>query len=139
MKSIHFLIAFMISLSTFGQTKSENNLILVSEFSYKYSFQKPSPAREISHKLPIINLIGSSVSKEIQDTFWLFNDSDDTLLITNIEGVYSTCFQITNKLLPKQKTPLVFKANLQNHEYDFTSNIYYATITLSNNAKLFLI
>jgi hypothetical protein len=137
MKRACTLIAFLISLFTFGQTKSENNLILVSEFSYRYSFQKPSPAREISHKLPIVNLIGSSVSKEIQDTFWLFNDSDDTLLITNIESVYSTYFQITNKLLPKQKTPLIFKANLQNHEYDFTSNIYYAILTLSNNAKLF--
>lgn len=127
----------MISLSTFGQTKSDTNLILVSEVSYKYSHQKPTPPRIISHKLPIINLIGIGVSKEIQDTFWLFNDSDDTLLITNIESLYLAYFQITNKLLPKQKTPLVFKARLQNNEYDFTTNPYYATVTLSNNAKLF--
>jgi hypothetical protein len=53
--------------------------------------------------LPIINLIGSNVSKEIQYTFWLFNDSDDTLMITNIESVYSAYFQITNKLYQAKK------------------------------------
>jgi hypothetical protein len=137
MKSTGILLALIISLPTFGQIKNQNNLIFVSEFSYKYSPQKPTPPRVIFHNSPIINLIGIGVSKEVQDTFWLFNDSDDTLLITNIESVYLKYFQITNKLLPKQKTPLVFKASLQNNEYDFTTNTYYATITLSNNAKLF--
>lgn len=137
MKTICFILVFITSLSTFGQIKSDNDLILVSEFSYKYSPQKPSPPREIAHKLPIVNIIGNDVSKEVQDTFWLFNDSDDTLMITNIESVYIKYFQISNKLLPKQKTALIFKAKLQNNEYDFTTNTYYATITLSNNAKLF--
>ena len=137
MKSIFFLLAFTISLTSLGQTKSENNLIFISEFSYKFSPQKPSTPREISHKLPIINLIGSNVSKEIQYTFWLFNDSDDTLMITNIESVYSAYFQITNKLLPSQKTPFVFRCTLQNNEYDFTTNHYSAIVSLSNNTQLF--
>ncbi|MFY7963783.1 MAG: hypothetical protein ACOVO1_02705, partial [Chitinophagaceae bacterium] len=104
MKSIFSLLTILCSISTFGQTLSESNLILVSEFSYKYSPQKPSPPREIAHKLPIVNIIGNGVSKEVQDTFWLFNDSDDTLMITNIESIYIKYFQIANKLLPKQKT-----------------------------------
>lgn len=137
MKTICTLIVFITSLSALGQTKSDNDLILVSKFSYKYSFQKPTPPREIAHNLPIVNLIGIGVSKEIQDTFWLFNDSNDTLSITNMKSVYLKYFQIANQLLPKQITPLVFKASLQNNEYDFTTNTYNATVTLSNNAKLF--
>lgn len=137
MKTICTILMFITSLSTFGQIKSDNDLVLVSEFSFKYSPQKPSPPKEITHKLPIVNLIGIGVSKEIQDTFWLFNDSNDTLNITNMESVYSTYFHIENNILPKRKTPLVFKATLQNNEYDFTTNTYNATVTLSNNAKLF--
>lgn len=137
MKRILLVLALIINIAAFGQIKSENNLILVSKFSYKFSPLKPTKPLEIVHKLPIINLIGSNVSKEIQDTFWLFNDSYDTLLITNMESVYSANFHITNKLLPNQKIPFVFKCTLQNNEYDFTTNHYSAITSLSNNAKLF--
>lgn len=137
MKNIFLVLILFITIKALGQTQSDNNIFLISKFSYKFSLQKPATPTQITHKLPIINLIGSDVLKEIQDTFWLFNDSDDTLLIKSIESAHSSYFQTANTFLSKQKIPFVFKCTLQNNEYDFTTNHYSAIVSLSNNAKLF--
>lgn len=137
MKYIFLVLILFITIKALGQTQSDNNIFLISEFSYKFSPQKPATPKQITHQLPIINLTGSDVLKEIQDTFWLFNDSDDALLIKSIESVHSSYFQTANTFLPKQKIPFVFKCTLQNNEYDFTTNHYSAIVSLSNNTKLF--
>ena len=89
--------------------------------------------KEQSHTLPLQAVTGNNATKQIKDTFWLYNGCDEKVMITKVESNTRDFFSINQTLLPKQYTPLVFNGLLQNNSFDFTINNFSCNLTLSDN------
>lgn len=89
--------------------------------------------KEQSHTLPLQTVTGSNSTRQIKDTFWLYNGCDEKVMITKVESNTRDFFSINQTLLPKQYTPLVFNGLLQNNNSDFTMNNFSCNLTLSDN------
>ncbi len=88
------------------------------------------------HTLPVQAVVGTNVTKQIKDTFWLYNACDDTVYITKVQSPNRDFFSINQTLLPKQNTPLVFNGILQNSSFDFITKNFSCYLTLSDNHTL---
>jgi hypothetical protein len=89
--------------------------------------------KEQSHTLPLQAVTGNNATRQIKDTFWLYNGCDEKVMITKVESNTGDFFSINQTLLPKQYSPLVFNGLLQNSSSDFTMNNFSCNLTLSDN------
>lgn len=88
------------------------------------------------HTLPLQAVVGTNATKQIKDTFWLYNACDDTVYITKVQSPNRDFFSINQTLLPKQNTPLIFNGILQNSSFDFIAKNFSCYLTLPDNHTL---
>ncbi len=91
---------------------------------------------ENSHLLPLKVLPETHTKLMVKDTFWLYNTCDDTLYITQVQSATRDFFSINQTLLPKQRTPLIFNGYPSNDNYDFTTNHFNCSLTLTDGSVL---
>lgn len=88
------------------------------------------------HTLPVQAVVGTNATKQIKDTFWLYNACDDAVYITKVQSSNRDFFSINQTLLPKQNTPLVFNGILQNSSFDFITKNFSCYLTFADNHTL---
>lgn len=88
------------------------------------------------HTLPVQAVVGTNATKQIKDTFWLYNACDDTVYITKVQSSNRDFFSINQTLLPKQNIPLIFNGILQNSSFDFITKSFSCYLTLADNHTL---
>lgn len=88
------------------------------------------------HSFPVQAVADTNATKQIKDTFWLYNACDDTVCITKVQSPNRDFFSINQTLLPKQKTPLIFNGIIQNSSFDFITKNFSCYLTLTDNHTL---
>jgi hypothetical protein len=102
----------------------------------KYPSSNCIVAYEKEHILPLKAVIGTQARLMVKDTFWLYNNCDDTLHITQVQSPSRDFFSINQTLLPKQRIPLIFNGFLTNDRYDFTTNYFNCSLTFTDGSVI---
>lgn len=89
-----------------------------------------------AHTLPLQAVTGINATKNITDTFWLYNGCDDTVFITKVYSSTRDFFSINQTLLPKTSTPLIFNGVLKSNSFDFINQGFSCNLTLADNHTL---
>lgn len=102
-----------------NETKTENN-----KSTSINKENKCIKTKENYHQLKLTAITEKNHKIKVTDTFWLYNSCEDTLFIIESFNYYKDKFRINQKLIPKQKTALIFETDLIYEEYDFNTKSF---------------
>jgi hypothetical protein len=86
------------------------------------------------HILPLKAMNNSITQLGVVDTFWLYNNCEDTLFITKKESSTMEFFGTPQIFLPKQRTAIVFNGQLTNDTYNFHYHRFFCALTLTDGS-----
>lgn len=86
-----------------------------------------------SSQLPLQIISENNKSIEVIDTFWITNNCEDTLTVSNLTSATKNFFTLEDRLIPHKKTPLIFKGIIHfDNDYAFNINFFNCTINISD-------
>lgn len=86
------------------------------------------------HILPLKAMNNTTNKLSVVDTFWLYNNCEDTLFINKKESSTKEFFGTPQMFLPKQRTAIVFNGQLTNDTYNFHYHRFFCALTLTDGS-----